>query len=243
MHAEKPSDRECREAWRLAVLKEKFARRIESLFRVLFPFLFWRPISPNLLTVAGSLLAAAAAVAFFRGEFLVAGLLVLASGFFDLADGAVARHFDLTTRFGAFLDSTLDRLADILIFLGLTLHYATHDRLALALLTAYALVMSLLTSYTKARAEAFLAEFKVGFFERGERIGVLALGAIAQPFVTMLNALTLALGVLAVCGTITVVQRVWVAKNALANLDRDARRASQQKSVESSRNSGLHKKE
>lgn len=226
------------------MLKEKFARRIEGLFRTFFPFLFWHPIPPNFLTLAGSLFAAVAAVTFFRGEFFAAGLLVLISGFFDLADGAVARHFGLATRFGAFLDSTLDRLADLLLFLGLTLHYATRDHLALALLAAYALVMSLLTSYTKARAEAFLAEFKVGFFERGERIGVLALGAIAQPFITMLDTLTLALGVLAVCGTITVAQRVWAAKLAFANLDRDAsdeRRATLQQKVEP--DSVLHKKE
>lgn len=203
------------------MIKEKFSRQVESGFRALFPFLFWRPIAPNFLTLCGSVFAAGAAVAFFYGAFFAAGWLVLASGFFDLADGAVARHFGLATRFGALLDSTLDRLADLVLFLGLALHYATHARLDLALLAAYALVMGVLTSYTKARAEAFVAEFKAGFFERGERVGVLALGAIAEPFVGFADSLTIALGVLAVCGTITVAQRLSVAQRQLAALDRN----------------------
>ncbi len=208
------------------MLKEKFSRQTESAFRTLCPFLFWRPIAPNWLTLCGSVFSVGAAFAFFNGAFFVAGLLVLASGFFDLADGAVARHFGLATRFGALLDSTLDRLADLLFFLGLALHYACSDRLALALLASYALVMGLLTSYTKARAEAFLAEFKAGFFERGERVMVLALGAIAEPFVGRVDSLAIALGVLAVCGTITVAQRLILAKRQLDFLDRKAASAS-----------------
>ena len=109
----------------------------------------------------------------------LAGLLMLAGGFFDLVDGVVARHQGISTRYGAFLDSTLDRLVDVA-----TLSWASRcttprwESRITSLLVGAATVSTVLVSYAKARAELEIASFEVGLLERGERIGLLAVGAL-----------------------------------------------------------------
>ncbi len=194
------------------MIKAKLGDRLDAWLHSLLPFLFRRPVNPNLLTVLGTLVSIVAAVAFALGELRWGGVLILAGGAFDLIDGVVARHHGTTTTFGAFLDSTLDRLVDMALLLGIVMHYAAAGETGHVLLAGYALVATVLVSYAKARAELVVPVFEGGLLERGERIGLLAAGAI-------LGFLVPALWIVAVGATITVVQRFALAHRAMAQLD------------------------
>ena len=198
------------------MIKEKLGHRIDGWIHTLFPFLFWRPINPDVLTLVGMLIAAAAGLAFAEGAFRLAGGLLVAGGFFDLVDGVVARHFEISTRFGAFLDSSLDRVVDILVMLGLLIFYVREPSWVGVALCAVILVASVLTSYAKARAEQTIEVLEGGIFERGERVGVLAAGAI-------FGFMPLALWVLAAGTIYTVAQRFHTAYRAMESLDAGAR--------------------
>jgi CDP-diacylglycerol--glycerol-3-phosphate 3-phosphatidyltransferase len=198
------------------VIKSSVGERLDRWIHRLFPFLFLRRIDPDLLTVTGALVSALAAAAFVGGELRWAGVLILAGGFFDLVDGVVARHHGISTRFGAFLDSTLDRFVDMALFVGIAVHYARQGEPASVLLTGVALTATALVSYSKARAELHVKRFDVGLLERGERIGLLAAGAI-------LGLMIPALWVIAIGSTITVGQRFALAKRELDRLDAQER--------------------
>ena len=158
----------------------------------------------------GTVVASLAGWAFARGELTAGGFLLLAGGFFDLVDGVVARHFGTATDFGGFLDSCLDRVVDILVVLGLFAHaVAAGDRIA-AGLCAVILVGSVLTSYAKARAELVLDHMPGGLLERGERIGLLALGALS-------GFLTPTLWLLAIGTAVTAGQRFLYARRAMSS--------------------------
>lgn len=195
------------------MIKERLGHRVDGVVQALFPFFFLRPINPDWLTVCGAVVSVAAAAALSQGEFLVGGLLMFVGGCFDLVDGAVARHFGISTTFGGFLDSTLDRLVDMAVLLGIMLFYSGAGQLGLAILTAYVLVCTVLTSYSKARAELHLAHLPGGVFERGERMGLLVFGAVC-------GLVEPVLWLLALGTTYTFAQRLWVAQREMALLDR-----------------------
>jgi len=195
------------------VIKEKLGHRIDGGVHRAFPFLFWRPINPDWLTLAGTLVAGASGLAFAAGELRLGGFLLIAGGFFDLVDGVVARHFGISTRFGAFLDSSLDRVVDILAMVGLLTHFVDREASGRALLCVVILVASVLTSYSKARAELVLERMPGGLLERGERIGLLAGAAIP-------GLLTPVLWILALGTVVTVAQRFLYAHREMGRLDR-----------------------
>ena len=124
------------------------------------------PVTPSAITWFGFLLAAGAAALIATGHLFAAGFVVLIAGFFDILDGALARSTNRTTRFGAILDSTLDRLAEAVLLLGILFLFAREQSVAEILLVGVALVGSLLVSYIRARAEALGLECKVGLFTR-----------------------------------------------------------------------------
>ncbi len=194
------------------MIKASAGPRLDALIRRLFPFLFRWPLNPHALTVGGVVVSLGAAGAFMLGWFLAGGLLVLAGGFFDLVDGVVARHRGVVTRFGAFLDSTLDRLVDMALLLGIAVFHAAAGEPGHVLLAGYVLITAVLVSYAKARAELVVASFDVGILERGERIGILAAGAI-------LGFLVPALWILAIGNTITVAQRFALAYREMERMD------------------------
>jgi CDP-diacylglycerol--glycerol-3-phosphate 3-phosphatidyltransferase len=136
----------------------------------------------------------------------------LAGGFFDLVDGVVARHRGISTTFGGFLDSTLDRFVDVVLFVGLLVFYAGQGDALTALAVSLGLVASVLTSYAKARADQVIGNLRGGLLERGERIGLLAAGAV-------LGFMPLALWLLALGGSITVAQRFSIAYREMEALD------------------------
>ena len=200
------------------MIKAKLGTRLDATVKAALPFLFRRPVNPNLLTVVGCLVSLLAAAAFAHGRFATGGVLILAGGLFDLVDGIVAREHRIATRFGAFLDSTLDRLVDMALLVGVAMHYALAGEPGFVLLAGAALVTSVLVSYTQARAELVVAEFRVGILERAERVLILAAGALSGWMVP-------ALWIVAVGSAITVAQRVALAYREMERIDASERAA------------------
>ncbi len=149
------------------------------------------PITPGALTWFGFLLAVGAAALIATEHLLIAGLVVLIAGFFDILDGALARHTNRTTPFGAVLDSTLDRLSEGVLLLGILVLYAREPSITGILLASAALLGSPLVSYIRAKGEALGLECQVGLFTRPERVIVLALGLL-------LNQVIIALAIIVV---------------------------------------------
>ena len=164
------------------------------------------PITPSSVTWFGFLLAAGAMALIVTGHLFAAGFMVLIAGFFDILDGALARRTKRVTRFGAFLDSTLDRLSEAVILLGILVLQAREQSLAGILLAGIALTGSLLVSYIRARAEALGLECEVGLFTRPERVVVLALGLLLSHFD---YALVVALVIIVVFSFFTAGQRLF----------------------------------
>ncbi len=186
------------------MLKERFGASIDGLVLRIAPAVSRLPLSANQLTALGVLASAAVGAAFALDRPLLAGILLLLAGFADLADGIVARSRGTASRAGAFLDSSMDRISDLLIYGGLAIDAAQRGDPGRAALVAWALGGAFVTSYVRARAESEIGELKVGFMERGERFLVLIPLAL-------LDQLTLALWILAIGGTLTSVQRITVA--------------------------------
>jgi CDP-diacylglycerol--glycerol-3-phosphate 3-phosphatidyltransferase len=164
----------------------------------------WSGISPNAVTVAGFSLTVADAALLAMGHVQLAGILLIPAAALDAIDGSLARMQNRVTRFGAFLDSTIDRLSEAVLFLGALLYYlnGTFTNTDIILLFV-ALIGSLMVSYTKARGEAVGTTVKGGVLTRFERMLVLIIGMV-------LNELSIALWILAVLANITMLQRVWI---------------------------------
>ena len=156
---------------------------------------------PNVLTLIGLVVNGVAAWILASGEFLYAGLVILCGAVFDLTDGAVARSANKVTRFGAFLDSVMDRYSDLILLTGLLVHYARIDRFSYIVLTAVVMIGSVLVSYSRARSENLIDACKVGFLERPERIVLLIIGSL-------FDRMAAVLWVMAVLSNLTVVQRI-----------------------------------
>ena len=197
------------------MIKAKLGDRLDAALRFALPFLFRHPINPNLLSSIGAILSVVSGLAFARGHPVGGALLIMFGGVFDLIDGIVAREHGLSTRFGAFLDSTLDRVSDLAIFLGIMVYFSERGDTATVVLTGVALSASVLTSYVKARAEHFVPSLRGGVLERGERILLLALGALT-------GFLVPALWLIAVLGSATVVQRFVATYRELSQLESES---------------------
>lgn len=166
-------------------------------------------MSPDAVTLVGTLGVVLGALVFFpRGMFLVGTAVVFVFVLTDLLDGAMARRLGRSGRFGAWLDSTCDRVADAAIFSGLVLWFTGEgeDRV-LAVLALFCLVAGGLVSYAKARAEGLGLRCDVGLAERAERL-ILVLGGTLLAGVGLAVALEIALWLLAAASAITVVQRL-----------------------------------
>jgi CDP-diacylglycerol--glycerol-3-phosphate 3-phosphatidyltransferase len=170
-------------------------------------------VSPNTITTIGTVVLGASAVAFGFGAVRLGGLLLLLSGMMDTLDGRVARGSGGVTKFGAFYDSTLDRVGESALFAGIAIYFVRGGVPAAwmipALVTAIvALTAGLIVSYARARAEGLGLECKVGIAQRAERvigIGAPSLLFGAGPRGGLLFGV---IGVLAVLAVITVVQRI-----------------------------------
>ena len=196
--------------------------------RLLDPVADWfvrRGIHPNTITVIGTLCTVAGGVIYGTGHIRTAGWFLGITALFDVLDGTVARRSNKSSTFGAFLDSTLDRVADGAVMAGLATFYAlnpVHRNLPMMVVCMLGLIGAFLTSYTRARAEALGVDAKVGILQRPERVTLLS--APQAFFGLALNGWVLAaiIVLLTVTAWITVVQRVAFVYG-VTKLDRDTR--------------------
>jgi CDP-diacylglycerol---glycerol-3-phosphate 3-phosphatidyltransferase len=177
-------------------------------------FLRWG-ISPDAVTVVGTVGVCAGALAFFpRGQLLVGVLVITAFVFSDLVDGHMARLSGTSSSWGAFLDSTLDRFGDAAIFAGLALYYmGPGESEPLSALAIYCLVVGSITSYARARAESLGMQAKGGIAERADRlVAILAMTGLSDIF-DLPILIPITLWALAVASTVTVVQRILLVRS------------------------------
>jgi len=162
-------------------------------------------VTPNVLTWLGLLLSFGAAVLIALRQPFIAGFVVLFAGLFDMLDGALARFTDRITRFGAILDSTLDRLSEVVILLGLLIFFVTDLSVPGILIVGFTMPGALLVSYLRARTEAAGLPGEVGLFTRTERVIILSLGLLLSGID---YALLISLGIIAVFSYLTIMQRL-----------------------------------
>ncbi len=159
-------------------------------------------IHPNILTATGVCINVAAAWALGLSYFRLAGLIIIAANIFDFIDGKVARELHEETAFGGFFDSVMDRFSDISLFVGLIYLYAERGRTDYVIVTSLAMMFSIMTSYTRARAESLIKKCKVGFMERPERIVLFMIGAFT-------NRMAAVMWVILVLSIFTVADRIY----------------------------------
>jgi CDP-diacylglycerol--glycerol-3-phosphate 3-phosphatidyltransferase len=170
----------------------------------------WR-VHPNTITVIGTLCTVVGGIIYGTGHIRTAGWFLGLTALFDVLDGTVARRSNRSSTFGAFLDSTLDRLADGAVMAGLATFYAlnpVHRSIPMVVVCMLGLIGAFLTSYTRARAEALGIEAKVGMLQRPERVVLLS---VPQAFFGLALGgwvLGLIIVVLTVTAWVTVVQRI-----------------------------------
>jgi CDP-diacylglycerol---glycerol-3-phosphate 3-phosphatidyltransferase len=179
-------------------------------------------LTPNALTVMGFLISAGAAVLAGYQLWFAAGLVVVFGGSFDMLDGGLARAQNRVTRFGAFLDSTLDRWGEGVVYMGIVAGASAAGFVAVAVLAAAAAVSSFQVSYTRAKAESLGLHGEVGIAPRAERLVLLIVGLVAAGLDGGLVEgargqlwLAAALGVIFVTASITAVQRTWHVRSQL----------------------------
>ncbi len=183
------------------MLAAKIGGKLDRWLGRFFRLLDRMGVKPNFLTLTGLLVIFFAMLCIVFGYFRIGGILILAGGIFDILDGGVARLSVKNDDFGSFLDSIVDRYADLLLLTGLVVYYAKIGRIEYVILSCIVIIGSVLIPYSRAKAERYLPECSVGLLERPERIILLAIGAI-------FNVMPLSLGILGVLTHVTVFQRI-----------------------------------
>jgi CDP-diacylglycerol--glycerol-3-phosphate 3-phosphatidyltransferase len=191
--------------WRPAeIISDKVHNLAEPVGRVVAK----TRVKPNYLTISGFLMNIFVAWVISQGYFLLGGSLILVAGIFDLLDGAVARYTNRVTKFGALLDSTLDRWSDAVLLFGLLWYFAwqpDQDTSLEMILIFAALVGFLLVSYVRARAEGLGLDADVGIMRRTQRILILSMGLMLSTFEPIL---LIALWILAIGSNLTAAHRL-----------------------------------
>jgi phosphatidylglycerophosphate synthase len=201
--------------------------------------------NPNLLSVIGLGINIFAALLYGTGRFFYAGLVMIFANIFDMLDGRVARLTGRVTKFGAFLDSSLDRFSDIVVFLGIIIFYSRdteyHSTLYVAL-TGAALIGSVMVSYTSARAESLIPKCDVGFLRRPERVVLLIIGSLTvwpESNHPLLNKMPATIWLMAVLSYWTFSHRLYHTWRAI----REMESAAESSRVEAQENKSQEKKE
>jgi CDP-diacylglycerol---glycerol-3-phosphate 3-phosphatidyltransferase len=171
------------------------------------------PITPNMLTLFGLVITGVGALLVAMGQLLVGGVVLAFAGMFDIFDGALARAAGKVYRYGAFLDSTVDRYSEGVVYLGILIYFLDqHDGLR-PIIVLIALAGSFLVSYVRARAQSLGFTCDVGILARPERVVIIVAGLLLEALglkIAGWTPLTVALLILAVGTNFTAVQRVWV---------------------------------
>ncbi len=195
------------------MLRDLVYPKVEPTLNQLAKFCSEKKITPDQLTLAGLALNAVAGWVYSGGAFFIGGLLTLAASFGDMLDGPLARLTGKTSRFGAFLDSTVDRYSDFFLFGGLSFYFAKQESWGWFLACLGILIGSSLTSYAKARAESLIPSCSVGTIERAERIILLLVGSFVLPL------LPWALVILVVGTNFTAIQRILFVQKTLQDTE------------------------
>jgi phosphatidylglycerophosphate synthase len=164
--------------------------------------LIFLKIPPNVVTFVSLMLAAVSAIFYWYGFFWVGALFLLLCGLFDTFDGEIARQTNQVSKIGGFLDSTVDRINEFMVYFGLFGYYYTHERYALVWLFL-ALFGSMMVSYTRARGEALGISPQVGVFERLTRFTLLVIGSMFGPRIVIYVLVILTVGTIQ-----TMIQRI-----------------------------------
>ncbi len=193
---------------------ERFRSFFTKVFSPIGNLLIRLGVSADAVTIVGTLGVCVGALVFFPQGKLVTGVLfIVAFVFSDIIDGYMARKTGTSNKFGAFLDSTLDRIGDGAIFGGLLLYYAgPGDSQLYLVLSLICLVMGGVTSYARARAESLGMQAKVGIAERSDRLVSILLMTGLTGLLDLPILMEVTLWALAVASTVTVFQRVWVVR-------------------------------
>lgn len=198
-------------------LRDLGERGLRATFEPVIAWLTRRRVHPNLISTVGFLVTCSSGYFFHQHRVSTAGFLILLGGLFDLFDGTVARRTGLASAFGAFYDSTLDRLSEIVVYLGLLSLYNDYrlelGDVAMIYWIVLALAGSLMISYTRARAEGLGLDCYVGLMQRPERVILIGLAALIFGETTLFEQRGLVLKVviiaLAVLTNFTAIHRVW----------------------------------
>lgn len=189
------------------MLSEKFSHLLD---KPLTPLARAFPVNPNIVTFIGMIITSLSGFIIPINLFW-GGIFILAGGAFDLIDGVIARVNGRATKFGALLDSTMDRIADGFIFLGISWYFFIVGSEIGLIITLLCMIASFLISYVRARAEGIGVSCNVGIIERPERLIILAFGCL-----TSLISATLL--ILTVLSWITVIQRIIYARKKIKSL-------------------------
>lgn len=184
-------------------------------------------IPPNVLTLIGLIINLACGVLFGFGEFFWAGIVLIVANLFDMLDGNVARLSGRVTKYGGFLDSTLDRLSDMGAFLGILVFYSRktpEHSVVNVILAGVGMIASVLVSYTTARSEGLGVKANVGFLQRPERVVLLIIGALStwdwNSTNFWFNRMPQVLWVLAIGSVWTLIQRMIYIRGKLMEMDK-----------------------
>jgi CDP-diacylglycerol--glycerol-3-phosphate 3-phosphatidyltransferase len=190
---------------------EGFLAVIEPLAKILIDL----RIHPHVLTFSGLVFSLLALNFFRNGSLFFGGVMVILAGICDVLDGRLARETQKMSKYGALIDSTVDRYSEVFMYLGLTLFFWNRSAVMIVLLIL-TIAGSFLVSYTRARAEALGFECKIGLMQRQERMTFLAGGAIlgSIPY-TKHFFLILAIWIIAILSNVTVIQRIWYVRNKM----------------------------
>lgn len=190
----------------------------QPTYRLIEPVTQWlirRGVHPNAITIMGFVVTVVGAVMYSRDHVRIAGLLVLLGGLCDVFDGRVARVSGLASKFGNFFDSTLDRISEIAMYLGLMTLYNAYQLEFIDIWMIYIITLalggSLMVSYTRAKAESLGFDCSVGLMQRGERIVLLGFGSLVFGFGWNGMVLSSVIVIVAALTNATAVQRMfWV---------------------------------
>lgn len=195
------------------MLSDLVRKRAQALLNFMALRLNAIGLTPNGLTLIGFFAMCVIGLILATGNFALGGVLIILAGIFDALDGSLARLTNRVTKFGAFLDSTTDRFAEGVLFLGILVWYLPRGMTYVAYLVYLSLLGSLMVSYARARAEGIGVQCKEGLMTRFERVALLVIGLLLTAVLGDAPLLVV-LAILAVFTNVTAVQRIWLVYRA-----------------------------
>lgn len=203
----------------LKLLNKHWVTGFEVVIRPIAKLLVSLKVHPHVITFSGLVLSLLAFNFYRQGYFFYAGLMVVLAGACDVLDGKLARETNQMSKFGALMDSTIDRYSEILLFLGLAAYfYGKHSHVIYLII--FAIAGSFMVSYIRARAEGLGLECKVGLMQRPERITWLAVGSLLGGIPKYgIYAVIVTIWFIAIFANITVIQRIVFIRNELKRLE------------------------